>query len=90
MGSSETNALISIGSGILKKLGRKSINGVTTTTNDHIAQLETGLALVSKKLSNQIVDKAPGEVVEKEKAKQQEMSSALDALAEKLQQLIRM
>ena len=53
-----------------------------------ISKLESALKSVSGKLGNaRFVDNAPADVVEKEKAKQEQMSSAIAALQEKLAQL---
>jgi valyl-tRNA synthetase len=53
-----------------------------------INKLQGSLKSVSAKLGNsKFVDNAPAEVVEKERAKEQEMTTALNALKEKLQQL---
>ncbi|MDA0687316.1 MAG: valine--tRNA ligase [Proteobacteria bacterium] len=53
-----------------------------------INKLQGSLKSVSAKLGNsKFVDNAPAEVVEKERAKEQEMTAALNALQEKLQQL---
>jgi len=53
-----------------------------------INKLQGNLKSVTAKLGNsKFVDNAPAEVVEKERAKEQEMTAALKALQEKLQQL---
>lgn len=57
--------------------------------NKEIAKLENGLKAVSGKLNNKkFVDNAPDAVVAKERDKEKQMSSALAALQEKLQQLL--
>ena len=56
-----------------------------------IAKLESGLKAVAGKLGNEnFVDKAPAAVVEKERAKQQQMASGLTVLQQKLNQLQRL
>ena len=53
-----------------------------------ITRLETGLKAIGGKLgNNKFVDNAPAAVVEKERAKQTQMSTALTALQEKFEQL---
>lgn len=53
-----------------------------------IGKLETALNAVTNKLGNaKFVDNAPADVVEKEKAKQEQFSGAIAALQEKLAQL---
>lgn len=56
-----------------------------------IAKLETGMKAVSGKLNNKkFMDKAPEAVVAKERGKAEQMSSALKALQEKLEELLNM
>lgn len=56
-----------------------------------ITKLESGMKAVSAKLSNKkFTDNAPEAVVEKERAKSEQMSTALHALQEKLTQLLTM
>jgi valyl-tRNA synthetase len=56
-----------------------------------IAKLESGMKAVSAKLNNKkFMDNAPDAVVEKERSKAEQMSAALSALQEKLEQLLAM
>ena len=56
-----------------------------------IAKLESGMKAVSSKLNNKkFMDKAPEAVVAKERGKAEQMSNALTALQEKLEELINM
>jgi len=56
-----------------------------------ITKLESGMKAVSAKLNNKkFTDNAPEAVVEKERAKSEQMSTALHALQEKLTQLLKM
>jgi valyl-tRNA synthetase len=56
-----------------------------------IAKLESGMKAVSSKLNNKkFMDKAPETVVTKERGKAEQMSNALTALQEKLEELINM
>ncbi|MBL4581539.1 MAG: valine--tRNA ligase [Gammaproteobacteria bacterium] len=56
-----------------------------------IAKLETGMKVVSGKLNNKkFMDNAPEAVVTKERGKAEQMSSALMALQEKLEELLKM
>lgn len=56
-----------------------------------IAKLETGMKAVSAKLNNKkFMDNAPDAVVAKERGKAEQMSSALTALQEKLEELSRL
>jgi len=59
-----------------------------TRLEKEIAKLEGLLKAVSGKLANaKFVDNAPADVVEKEQAKQQQMTTAIAALQDKLTQL---
>ena len=54
-----------------------------------IAKLETGMKAVSAKLNNKkFMDNAPEAVIAKERGKAQQMSGALTALQEKLEELM--
>ena len=56
-----------------------------------IAKLESGMKAVSAKLNNKkFMDNAPDAVVKKERSKAEQMSAALSALQEKLEQLLAM
>lgn len=56
-----------------------------------IAKLESGMKAASAKLNNKrFMDNAPDAVVEKERSKAEQMSTALNALQEKLEQLLAM
>ncbi|MEQ8953286.1 MAG: valine--tRNA ligase [Gammaproteobacteria bacterium] len=68
--------------------GLIDVGAETARLEKEIGKLETGLKSVSAKLGNKkFVDNAPEAVVAKEREKESEMSGALDALKEKLQQL---
>tara|TARA_B110000858_G_scaffold123333_1_gene140647 strand:+ start:35221 stop:37995 length:2775 start_codon:yes stop_codon:yes gene_type:complete len=56
-----------------------------------IAKLDTGMKAVSGKLNNKkFMDNAPEAVVAKERAKAEQMSAALTALQEKLEEIVKM
>jgi len=56
-----------------------------------IAKLETGMKAVSAKLNNKkFMDNAPEAVIAKERGKAQQMSGALTALQEKLEELVKL
>ncbi len=68
--------------------GLIDVDAERTRLQKEIAKLESLLKAVSGKLSNaKFVDNAPEAVVAKERAKQQQMESSLNALAQKLEQL---